>query len=163
MLEAVSFMEAAASRASAHWLIFSATVRGKVVFVAGAPVAVVGIASSSAALAAATVVTAAAGLVVTAARAAAAAVWNRPRRAITGGCVRGFGVRRAVVVQAQPQSRHRFAWKRVMTGDKACRTTSVCIYGMTSCTARATKVLVTSTAQKTDLLCVLAACKTLAT
>ena len=97
-------MEAAASRASAHLLIFSATVRGKVVFVAGAPVAVAGIAWSNAALAAATVVAAAAGLVVTAARAAAAAVWNRPRRAITGGRVRGFGVRKAAV-QAQQQSR----------------------------------------------------------
>ena len=97
-------MDAAASRASAQALIFAATVRGKVVFVAGAPVAVAGIAWSNAALAAATVVAAAAGFVVTAARAAAAAVWNRPRRAITGGRVRGFGVRKAAV-QAQQQSR----------------------------------------------------------
>ena len=100
-------MEAAASRASAQALIFSATVRGSVAFVAGAPVAVAGIALSNAALAAATVVAAAAGLVVTAARAAAAAVWNRPRRAITGGRVRGFGVRKAAV-QAQQQSRASF-------------------------------------------------------
>ena len=118
-------MEAAASRASAQALIFSATARGSVAFVAGAPVAVAGIALSSAALAAATVVAAAAGLVVTAARAAAAAVWKRPRRAITGGCVRGFGVRRAAAVQAQQQSRQRFAGKRVMTAGNACRITSV--------------------------------------
>ena len=100
-------MEAAASRASAQALIFSATARGSVAFVAGAPVAVAGITSSKAALAAATVVAAAAGLVVTAARAAAAAVWNMPRRAITGGRVRGFGVRKAAV-QAQQQSRASF-------------------------------------------------------
>ena len=110
-------MAAAASRASAQALIFSETVRGSVAFVAGAPVAVAGIAFSNSALAAATVVAATAGFVVTAARAAAAAVWNRPRRAIAGGRVRGFGVRKAAV-QAQQQSRQSFVEERVMTGDK---------------------------------------------
>ena len=124
MLEVVSFIEAAASRASAHWLIFSETVRGKVVFVAGAPVAVAGIAWSNAALAAATVVAAAAGLVVTAARAAAAAVWNRPRRAITGGRVRGFGVRKAAV-QAQLQSRAAILLRQASIAAKSLRTASV--------------------------------------
>ena len=119
-------MAAAASRASAQALILSETLRGSVAFVAGAPVAVAGIAFSNSALAAATVVAATAGFVVTAARAAAAAVWNRPRRAITGGRVRGFGVRKAAV-QAQQQSRASFLRQASIIAGEVLRTERRCI------------------------------------
>ena len=106
---AVSFMEAAVALASAHALIFSATVRGKVVFVAGAPVAVAGIACSNAALAAATVVAAKAGLGITN---AAAVARKRSRRA--SGI--GFGVLRAAVTakhNAVQQFRNCLACRRM--------------------------------------------------
>ena len=108
-------MAAAASRASAHALIFSETARGSVAFVAGAPVAVAGIASSNAALAAATVVAAAAGLGTTN---AAAVARKRSRRAIGIG----FGVRRAVTAQhnAVQQSRYGCVCRRMARSCLSC-------------------------------------------